>query len=136
VGSLTRVFSFAAGRMPLRFVAVGCAAAVVHWSVAMAFVAGAGLPPLAANVAGWAVAVSVSFWGHHRLTFGGHGTAAGTAFRRFAVVSAAGFGVNEAAYAMLLHGTAMRADVALALVLAGVAVITYALSRLWAFAGR
>ncbi len=122
----------AAGRIGW-FVLVGCAAAAVHWLVATRLVALAGWPPLGANVVGWLAAFGVSFGGHHRLSFRGHGSGTLAAARRFFMLSAAGFAVNETAYAALLHWTRQRYDLLLAAVLVGVAVLTYLLSRHWAF---
>ena len=51
----------------------------------------------------------------------------------FFLVSALGFAVNEAAYATLLRLTAIRYDVLLALVLIGIAGMTFILGRCWAF---
>src|SRR5690606_7567946 len=51
------------------FIAVGCAAAATHWLAAVACVELLGMPPLAANAAGWLIAFVVSFTGHYRLTF-------------------------------------------------------------------
>ena len=115
------------------FIVVGCAAAAVHWCVATSLVALAGWPPLRANVAGWLVALGVSFTGHHRLSFRGHGSSIGRAGLRFFMISAGGFLVNESAYALLLRWTSARYDVLLAMVLVGVAGATYLLSRHWAF---
>ncbi|ADU99168.1 GtrA family protein [Alicycliphilus denitrificans] len=115
------------------FIVVGCAAAAVHWCVATSLVALAGWPPLRANVAGWLVALGVSFTGHHRLSFRGHGSSIGRAGLRFFAISAGGFLVNESAYALLLRWTSVRYDVLLAAVLVGVAGVTYLLSRHWAF---
>ncbi len=115
------------------FVAVGACAAAVHWTVVVALVSATGLHPLLANGLGWLVALGVSFSGHHWLSFGGHGAAWWPALLRFAAVSALGFGLNQAAYAVLLHTSAWRYDLLLAAVLLGVALITYALSRHWVF---
>ncbi|QKD46277.1 GtrA family protein [Alicycliphilus denitrificans] len=115
------------------FIVVGCAAAAVHWCVATSLVALAGWPPLRANVAGWLVALGVSFTGHHRLSFRGHGSSIGRAGLRFFAIAAGGFLVNESAYALLLRWTSFRYDVLLAAVLVGVAGVTYLLSRHWAF---
>ncbi len=57
----------------------------------------------------------------------------GCAAARFFLVSALGFAVNEAAYAALLRLTAIRYDVLLALVLIGIAGMTFILGRYWAF---
>nr|WP_042426853.1 GtrA family protein [Comamonas granuli] len=115
------------------FIVVGSCAAAVHWTVATASVAYAGLPPLRANVMGWLVALAVSFAGHHLLSFRGHGNRLGQAAARFFLISAGGFAVNETAYALLLRWSGLRYDLLLALVLAGVAGLTYVLSRHWAF---
>lgn len=115
------------------FVIVGCAAAATHWAVAVACVAWGGLPPLWANVAGWLVAFGVSFAGHYRLTFRHQNAPLLRAARRFFLVSAAGFAVNEAAYALLLAVTPLRYDLLLALILLGVAGGTFILGRYWAF---
>jgi len=116
-----------------RFVAVGCAAAATHWAVAVLCIAHAGLPPLVANVAGWLTAFVVSFAGHFRLTFRHADLAWRQAARRFFVVSASGFAVNECAYAWLLHASGIRYDLLLALILVAVAALTFIASRWWAF---
>lgn len=115
------------------FIAVGCAAAAVHWGVVVALVSRWGWQPLVANVLGWLLAFTVSFAGHHLLTFQGHGAALRRAAARFFIVSAGGFAVNEAVYAMLLAWTGQRYDLVLAVVLIAVAVFTYLLGRHWAF---
>jgi putative flippase GtrA len=115
------------------FILVGTSAAGVHWGVVFGLVSHSGWHPLVANVFGWLVAFSVSFAGHHRLTFRDHAAPVGASLRRFFLVSAAGFAANQAAYAALLRWSPLRYDVALALVLVGVAAATYLLSRHWAF---
>ncbi len=117
----------------LWFVVVGCAAAAVHWAVVVGLVEGQGWRPLLANLAGWLVALSVSFCGHHNLSFRGHGVPAQRSAQRFVAVSAAGFSINEAAYAVLLRYSGRRYDVLLAMVLVGVAFVTWWLSRHWVF---
>jgi putative flippase GtrA len=58
------------------------------------------------------------------------------AARRFFVVSAAGFCVNEVTYAVLLRVSGWRYDIVLGFVLIAVAVITYLVSSRWAFLGN
>jgi putative flippase GtrA len=116
-----------------RFVAVGCAAAAVHFGVVVLLVENRVATPLAGNIVGWLLAFVVSFAGQHRLTFADRSAPLLRAARRFFAISAAGFAINEAAYALLLHVTAVRYDVALGIVLVGVAVMTYVLSSRWAF---
>jgi putative flippase GtrA len=122
-----------ARRRALSFIAVGVLAAAVHWTVVVAIVEGWQWPALAANVVGWLVALLVSFSGHHRITFAGHGVHWSVAGRRFALISAGGFAVNESAYAIALQRSGVRYDLLLAIVLLAVATLTYLLSRHWAF---
>jgi putative flippase GtrA len=118
------------------FVAVGCTAAAVHFGVVVLLVSLGGLPPLAANVLGWIVAFVVSFLGQWQLTFRAQGAPWLRALRRFFVLSLTGFAINESAYAVLLHFSRLPYDVLLAIVLVGVAVMTYLLGSRWAFRGN
>ncbi|MBI2769835.1 MAG: GtrA family protein [Burkholderiales bacterium] len=124
------------GRRVAWFIAVGTGAAAVHFCTAVAAVRVLGLAPPLANVVGWFVAFSFSFLGHWRTTFAGAGAPLGRSALRFLVVSALAFSANQAAYLLLLRFSPLRYDVALALVLAGVAAMTYLFSRRWAFAPR
>ncbi|HXD38942.1 MAG TPA: GtrA family protein [Ramlibacter sp.] len=117
------------------FIAVGCAAAVTHLGVVVLLVSRLGQLPLVANVIGWLVAFTVSFAGHWLLTFRSQQAPLWRSAGRFFAVSAAGFATNEFAYALLLQWSSWRYDVVLALVLVGVAVMTYLLSSRWAFLG-
>lgn len=118
------------------FLAVGGLASLVHWTVVVALVEVDAARPLAANVAGWVVAFGISFAGHHLLSFRGHDTPAMLAARRFFVVSATGFVLNQAAYAVLISKTSVSYALLLVAVLAGVAAATYVASRWWAFRRR
>ncbi|WP_174875316.1 GtrA family protein [Vogesella oryzae] len=118
------------------FIVVGCAAAATHWLIAVLCVELAHLPPLLANVVGWLTAFVVSFSGHYRLTFRHQRVGLWHACRRFFLVSAGGFAVNEAAYALLLRLQVLRYDVLLFLLLLGMAVITFLLSRYWVFRSK
>ena len=93
----------------------------------------AGVTPLLANLVGWLIAFLVSFSGHYRLTFRHQQARLVPAAARFFMVSALGFCINEASYAWLLRTTTIRYDVLLLLILVAIAVLTFALSRLWAF---
>ncbi|WP_431047880.1 GtrA family protein [Roseateles sp. L2-2] len=122
-------------RIP-RFIAVGAAAALVHWGVVTAIVQTVHWHPLVANVLGWIVALQVSFFGHHRMTFEGHGVPLWRSASRFSAISAGGFVINELAYAAMLRWTDQSYQVSLVIVLLGVAVLTYLLSSRWAFIAR
>ena len=115
------------------FIAVGSTAAAVHLATVVALVRWGGWSPAVANVAGWLVAFGCSFFGHHFTTFSDAQAPIVRAARRFFAVSALGFVANQAAYVLLLRLTWLRYDVALALVLVGIAVLTYLLGRRWAF---
>ncbi|WP_353849969.1 GtrA family protein [Accumulibacter sp.] len=118
------------------FVFVGCAAAATHWLIAVACVAVWHLPPLAANVCGWLVAFLVSFSGHYLLTFRQQRQSLAVACRRFFLVSAAGFLINEVSYACLLSLTDIPYDLLLGGILVAIAVLTFVFSRFWAFRSR
>jgi putative flippase GtrA len=118
-----------------RFIVVGCAAALVHLLIVTALVRLVGWPPLVANIAGWLVAFWVSFIGHYGWTFQGTVLTASTSARRFLLLSASGFLVNEGLYAAALHWSRHRFDLLLVCVLLVTAVLTFVASRLWAFEG-
>lgn len=118
------------------FLAVGGTATLVHWAVVVLLVEYTAARPLTSNVIGWVAAVSVSFVGHHRLSFRGHGAPVAAAAGRFLLVSAAGFAVNQAAYAVLLSFSSASYALLLGAVLAVVAAATYIASRWWVFTRR
>ena len=115
------------------FIAVGSAAAAVHLATVVVLVRWGGWSPPAANVLGWLVAFVCSFFGHHLTTFSDAQAPMARAARRFFAVSALGFAANQAAYVLLLRLSGLRYDLALALVLVGIAILTYLLGRRWAF---
>lgn len=115
------------------FVMVGCAAAATHWLVAVTCISQWHAPAALANFAGWLVALWVSFSGHYFLTFQHHTKTWWPALQRFVGVSLAGFVLNELAFLSLLRWTSVPYTLALALVLVGVAALTFVLSRYWAF---
>jgi putative flippase GtrA len=117
------------------FIAVGCAAALMHLAVVAVVVEVFGLAPLAANVIGFCVAFLVSFGGHARFTFPIAPNRFAAARMRFLAVALTGFVINQAAYAEALHLFGERYYLpVLAAVLVGVAASTFVLSKLWAFA--
>jgi putative flippase GtrA len=119
-----------------KFVLVGCLAAATHWSVVRLLVETLAAAPLQANVLGWLVAFGVSYTGHQRLTFADHKTSVRSSLPRFFLVSLGGFLINEIAYAALMRTAWLRYDLALAVVLVAVAVLTFVASRWWAFRHR
>lgn len=117
------------------FIMVGTAAAFTHLAVVAAAVEFVALHPLAANVIGFCVAFLVSFGGHARWTFPIERDRFAAARTRFFAVALTGFVLNQAAYAEALHIFGARYYLpVLAAVLIGVAIATFLLSKLWAFA--
>ncbi|MDS4013043.1 MAG: GtrA family protein [Candidatus Accumulibacter sp.] len=115
------------------FVGVGCAAAATHWVVAVTGIGRLHLAPAVANLVGWLVALVVSFSGHYLLTFRHHAKSLLPALGRFFLLSASGFAVNELAFVVLLHSTRLPYQHLLAAILVAVAILTFLLSRSWAF---
>jgi putative flippase GtrA len=108
----------------------------VHWLGVVALVGLWGWHPLLANPVAWLLAFAVSFAGHHQLSFRAQNAPLGRALRRFLLVSAGGFAVNEAVYAALVGFSGQRYDLLLGAVLVAVAGLTYLLGRHWAFLRR
>jgi putative flippase GtrA len=115
-----------------RFGLVGTAAAAVHMGLVWLLVSQWQVAALVANVLGFLLAFGVSFVGHHRFSFGAQQARARQALPRFALVALLGFGANELLYAMLLRA-GLEYRLALFLVLLAVALMTWLLSRFWAF---
>jgi len=119
-----------------RFGVVGLTAAGVHYWTVVALVELIGIAPLRANVGGFIVAFWVSYFGHRYWTFSDtvdRQSGQTQSFLRFLSVAVLGFFMNEFLFFLLLHYTGMPYYIALAIVVLTVAVMTYVLSRLWAF---
>ncbi|MDC8785106.1 GtrA family protein [Roseateles koreensis] len=119
----------------LWFGLVGASAAAVHFMVVWLLVSQWQVAALAANVLGFLLAFWVSFVGHHRLSFAAQQATVRTSLPRFALVASLGFVSNELLYALLLSW-GMEYRLALFAVLVAVAVMTFVLSRFWAFRAR
>ncbi len=116
----------------VRFIFVGGAAFGVHFSI-VSIIVPLGAHPLAANVAGFLLAFGVSYLGHRHWTFPSASSARHAALMRFFFVAVSGFALNEALYWFLLTATVLDYRTALVIVLAAVAVVTFTVSKLWAF---
>lgn len=116
----------------VRFSLVGGSAFAVHFSM-VSIVVPLGIQPLAANVVGFLIAFGVSYIGHRYWTFPTANSARHAAVIRFFAVAVFGFAVNETLYWLLLAATPLGYKTALIVVLAVVAVMTFTVSRLWAF---
>lgn len=123
------------GRQAGRFGAVGLAATLVHVLVYAGLAALAGLQPLLANTAGFAAAVNLSFLGHRRWTFREQPQAsAGASLARFWAVALLGFGLNTLFVAAVTGPLGLGYGWAIPLIAGVTPVVTFGLSRLWAFA--
>lgn len=119
-----------------RFGSVGLAATAVHAGVYAVLVSsGAAAGPQASNLIAFAVAFVVSFLGHHNFTFRNSGRSAGGAAARFLVVALAGYALNAGFVALTTGALAEPPLVAVLFMLFVTPVVTYVLSKLWAFAG-
>jgi putative flippase GtrA len=118
----------------LRFGAVGLFAGAIHYWVVIALVELTALSPLQANFGGFAAAFWGSYLGHRYWTFADHRLdRASSSFFRFLATALLGFAINHALFYLLLQHTRLPYFISLAIVVAVVAVLTYFLSRLWAF---
>jgi putative flippase GtrA len=115
------------------FVVIGCAAAATHWLAAVLCIALLEIRPSLANLLGWSIAVMVSFLGHYFLTFRHQQKSLLPAIRRFLLISASGFAVNELAFVYLLRVTSIPYYLLLAIILVAIAAFTFVFSRYWAF---
>jgi putative flippase GtrA len=119
-----------------RFGLVGLGATLVHVLVYAGLIELLALAPLAANTAGFALAVNLSFLGHRGWTFREQrGAGARRSFRRFWVVALLGFALNTL-FVWLVTGLLGLGYAWAIPLLAGVTPLaTFALSKLWAFNG-
>jgi putative flippase GtrA len=116
------------------FLAVGGVATAMHYVITLSAHRFASLSPAFANLAGFLCAFPVSYLGHRHLSFAGTTAGHGKALSRLFAVSCLSFAGNQALLLLLLKFTLLPLWIALGLVLGCVAVVTYVLSRLWAFA--
>ena len=120
-------------RQIARFVGVGLLATLCHVCVASLLAGIWAVPPQIANLAGFLTAFGLSYLGHTRVTFQVHG-GHGTHLPRFLAVAA--FGLTLSSGITWLISDLAGHPVWMAMIAVGLAVppVTFALSRLWAFA--
>jgi putative flippase GtrA len=119
-------------KQTIYFLCVGASAALVHEGVVIGLVEGFDWSPLLANVAGFLLAFNVSFIGHQCLTFD-HRAALKSSLPKFFLTAVGAFLLNQMMFYVLLKWTALAYSVALFIVLALVAIITFGVSKYWAF---
>lgn len=116
----------------IRFGMVGALATFVHMVIGSLLI-GAGWNPLSANLLAFATAFLVSFVGHLGYSFVEQDVTPSQAFRRFAVVALIGFVCNEALLLGLTSQGFFSDTVALWISTCFAALLTFTLSRRWAF---
>ncbi len=121
-------------RAGLCFLAVGAAAAALHYLLTLLLAGPFGLAPAAANTAGFLAAFPLSYFGHRHLSFADRPAPHRQALPRLLLVSLTAFASNQLLLAALLRLTPLPLWLALGLVLVGVALGTFLAGRLWAFA--
>lgn len=115
-----------------RFAVVGGAATVTHVGVAVTLIERVGISVLSANGLAFLVAVFVSYFGHHSWTF----TRDGYHDRhlpRFIAISLAGLALNQAIVFSVVTLAGFPYLVGVLVVVSIVPVLTFVLSRSWAF---
>lgn len=115
-----------------RFGIVGVTAAAVHFSIVVSLVQLNGLPPLLANVFGFAISFQVSYWGHRRWTFQDSVALHRVAFPKLLFVQLINFAANESLFYILLSFH-LPYVFALLIVLAVLPIFTFIVSKMWVF---
>lgn len=121
-------------RAGLAFVAVGAAAAALHYLLTLLLAGPFGLAPAVANTAGFLAAFPLSYLGHRHLSFADRPAPHRQALPRLLLVSLTAFASNQLLLDALLRLTPLPLWLALGLVLVGVALGTFLAGRCWAFA--
>lgn len=118
-------------QIPL-FAIVGAFATLTHVAVALIVREIGGLSPMAANFAGYLMAVGVSYTGNARLTFRRRALHA-PQIVRFAAVSLAGLALTQGLTWGLVEELGWPFWLALGVIAVAVPAMSFVLSRLWAF---
>ena len=119
-------------RQGATFALIGVAATAVHVLAALTARSLIEASALSANFIGYAAAVLVSYLGNAHFTFG-RAILQGGQFSRFLAVSLLGLALNQAITWLAVHQLHLSFQVALAIVVVVVPVVSFGLSRLWAF---
>jgi len=115
-----------------RFGSVGLLATATHALVYAVLADGGWIAPLGANLAGFAVAVTVSFLGHRHWTFAGRPARAGQ-WQRFVVAAIGSLALNSLGVWVVTELLALDPLWALLPMLFLVPAATYLLLSLWVF---
>ena len=117
----------------LKFIIVGVVAALTHFVSVYILVTSTGLLPIIANIFAFCIAFGVSYYGHSLWTFSHKKHEHKKSVIRFFLVAVFSFLINEGGYYLLLELTSIHYLLSLLIVLATVPIITFILSKYWAF---
>ena len=116
----------------LRFGLVGALATLVHMIIGFMLIH-SGWQALTANAVAFVTAFLVSFMGHLGYSFADQETGVLSSLWKFTIVGLIGFTCNEAILATLLAMQIFEGMVALIISTTCAAIVTFILSRVWAF---
>ena len=116
----------------IKFSFVGALTTVVHMTIGSLLIQ-SGWHPLMANTCAFAIAFFLSFVGHLEFSFADQNTEFNQALFRFVIVGLLGFGLNQAILAVLIQIDTTSETVSLLISTSCAAVLTFALSKFWAF---
>lgn len=116
----------------LKFGLVGALATLVHMVIGVILIQ-SGWQPVRANAAAFSTAFVVSFIGHLGYSFADQEPRLASALWKFTFVALAGFMFNELLMTILLRMKLIPAVAVLCVSTACAAVLTFVLSRYWAF---
>lgn len=116
----------------IKFGLIGALATGVHMLIGLVLI-GSGCTPLIANALAFGTAFLTSFIGHLGFSFADRDTDLATAAWRFACVAVAGFLVNESLLIVVLEHSDIKGIWALCLSTFCAALLTFNLSKYWAF---
>ena len=117
------------------FTIIGALAALTHYIIAVSFEHSAFLTASHANIAGFIAAFPVSYFGHHKFSFGDQDASHTQAFPRFLSVAVLGFLANQTLVLNGIEYTNLPFWLVLGVVMVLVAASTYVLSKFWVFKG-
>ena len=132
------------GRQVSLFAVVGLASTLVHVAVFNLLVAWFAMPPLAANLAGFALAFGLSFSAHSGWTFSarqGAGsvsapTQRGAELTKFFATALAGFALNSLIVFVTMDWAKLPSAAPSVLMVTVTPLFLFALNRFWVFSGR
>ena len=119
-------------RQIVKFGLVGALATLAHMVVGGTLIH-VGLAAVVANPIAFTAAFFLSFSGHYAFSFADQGSTLCNSFRRFFLVACAGFLTNQALLSAILNFLFLPEIHALLISTGIVAVVTFGLSKTWAF---